>query len=120
MSNSILVLTLVVFVALCTAAIAASIAWNPPTTYTNGAPVPPGEILGYRIYSGTAIDNQTTLEGEIVHPATQFTLDPADQGRYLTVTALGRAGESAKATPLLWLAPGSPMNLRIIIEMTNP
>jgi hypothetical protein len=108
---------------LAVSAHAATLSWEAPTTYEDGTPLPPGEILEYNVYKSDAKPNAPTdpmtLLGTVkCVPAcspTQlaFTLNNADRGKWVIVTAQGKGGESSQLATIRWFPPAKALNLRI-------
>lgn len=86
------------------------LAWNPPTTFTDGSPATEADIAGYRLHYGWAEGEY--LEGVDVGDTTEFTLEglaPATS-YWIVVTAYTPAqGESGPSSPpLLLVTPMLP------------
>jgi hypothetical protein len=84
--------------------------WDAPTTYTDGRPIEAGEIVEYRLYDGgkhiaTAPGDQTTVNVPALSRGTHT----------MTVTAVGKDGESDPSEPLTvsvrWMVM-KPKNVR--------
>lgn len=73
----------------------ATLSWMAPSQYTDGSPLPIGELSGFVIYQGTSASNLTAV-AEVDSRTTTFTVQDLGRGtHYFAVTALARDAESA-------------------------
>ena len=66
--------------------------WTAPSQYTDGSPLPAGELTGFRIYRGTSASNLTVFV-EVDSRTTSFSVVAlASRKKYFAVTALAAGG----------------------------
>jgi hypothetical protein len=109
---------MVMAIVLMAATASADILWiDAPTTYEDGTPMLPDEIVRYTIYQANGPNGPRTLLGTITCPCPdkniQFTLDQVHKGKYLIVFTAGKGGESSVPSSIRWFPPGAAVNLRI-------
>lgn len=76
----------------------ATLSWVSPSQYTDGSPLPVGELSGFRIYKGTSASNLAVV-AEVDSLTTSFAVQNLASGtHYFAVTALAGGAESAKST----------------------
>ena len=77
----------------------ATLSWTAPSQYTDGSPLPAGELTGFRIYRGTSASNLTVFV-EVDSRTTSFSVENLASGtHYFAVTALAAGGgESARSS----------------------
>ncbi|MDJ0805228.1 MAG: fibronectin type III domain-containing protein [Gammaproteobacteria bacterium] len=73
------------------------LSWRAPTTRTDGSPLDPSELEGYRVYYGTSPDDLVLREELLGISATEITLNISIPGTYyFAITAYDSNGlESA-------------------------
>jgi len=67
------------------------LSWNAPTTNVENEPLKPGDIKGYRVYSGTSRD-ELSLEVTMLPDVLFYEPKLVVGARYYAVTALGARG----------------------------
>ena len=73
----------------------AALSWTPPTQYTDGSPLPPAELAGYRIYKGNS-PSTLTRYAEVDGMATSYTVqDLASGTHYFAISAVAVGGEES-------------------------
>lgn len=77
----------------------ATLSWVSPSQYTDGSPLPIGELSGFRIYKGTSASNLAVI-AEVGSRTTTFEVQNLASGtHYFAVTALAESGvESDKSS----------------------
>ena len=86
-----------------TVSVNSSIVWSPPTTYTDGNPLPDSSISGYNIYVGSSVSTLQLFTSLTASDARQFKLSSIGKGHfYISVTCLDTSGiESNFSTTLI-------------------
>jgi hypothetical protein len=75
----------------------ANLSWVAPSQYTDGSPLPIGELTGFRIYRGTTASNLTVI-AEVDSRTTTFAVQNLATGtHYFAVTAMAGGVESARS-----------------------